>query len=136
MTQYQKPQDWTEVLTSAGPYPIEAYDFVRDGLSFTSQQLQDDDDRLPRDDRHISGQELCLGLRDFAIDRYGLLALSVLNNWNITRTEDFGRIVYAMIDAGLMTRTDDDSPEDFRGVYNFSEAFAREDLVARIGCCD
>jgi uncharacterized repeat protein (TIGR04138 family) len=135
MTQYQKPQDWTEVLTSAGPYPIEAYDFVRDGLSFTTQQLHDDDDRLPRGDRHISGQELCLGLRDFAIDRYGLLALSVLNSWNITRTEDFGRIVYAMIDAGLMTRTDDDSPEDFRGVYNFSEAFAREDLVARIACC-
>ena len=133
MTQYQKPQDWTEVLTNAGPYPIEAYDFVRDGLSYTVQQLQEDE-RLCSPDRHISGQELCLGLRDFAIDRYGLLALSVLQSWNIWRTEDFGRIVYAMIDAGLMTRTDDDSAEDFRGVYNFNEAFAREDLVARIGC--
>ena len=133
MTQYQKPQDWTEVLTNAGPYPIEAYDFVRDGLSYTVQHLKDQD-RLSDPDRHITGQELCLGLRDFAIDRYGLLAQSVLQTWNISRTEDFGRIVYAMIDAGLMTRTDDDSPEDFLGVYNFSEAFAREDLVARIGC--
>lgn len=133
MTQYQKPQNWTEALIGAGPYPIEAYDFVRDGLSYTTQQLFDDDDCCGREDQHVSGQELCLGLRDFAIDRYGLLSLAVLNSWNVWRTEDFGRIVYAMIDAGLMTGSNDDSPEDFRGVYNFSEAFAYEDLVARIG---
>jgi uncharacterized repeat protein (TIGR04138 family) len=133
MTQYQKHDELTDALTSAGPYPIEAFDFVREGLSFTVKQLQDDDPTLTENDRHISGQELCLGLRDFAIDRYGLLAPTVLQRWNILRTDDFGRIVFAMIDAGLMTKTDDDSPEDFRSVYSFSEAFAHEDLASRIG---
>lgn len=133
MTQYQKQQDWTTALTSAGPYPIEAFDFVREGLTYTVQQLQEDDPEMSSGERHITGQELCLGLRDFAIDRYGLLAPNVLENWNILRTDDFGRIVFAMIDAGLMTKNDQDSPEDFRSVYNFSEAFSREDLIARIG---
>jgi uncharacterized repeat protein (TIGR04138 family) len=72
MTQYQKPLDWTAELTSAGPYPIEAYDFVREGLSYTVRQIHEDADRHAEFDRHISGQELCLGLRDFAIDRYAL----------------------------------------------------------------
>ncbi len=132
MTQYQKPQDLAGILTENGPYPIEAFDFVRDGLSYTVQHLQNDA-RLDESDRHITGQELCLGLRDFAIDRYGLLAPAVLSSWHIARTDDFGRIVFAMIDAGLMMRTEEDSIEDFRSVYNFEEAFAREDLVARIG---
>ena len=77
----------------------------------------------PDESRHVSGQQLCLGLRDFAIKQYGLLALTVLGRWGLRRTDDFGRIVFAMIEAGLMKKTDEDTLEDFRGVYDFGEAF-------------
>lgn len=73
--------------------------------------------------RHVSGQELCLGLRSLAVEKYGLLAHTVLRGWGVRSTEDFGKIVYAMVDTGLLRTSEDDSLDDFRGVYEFAEAF-------------
>ena len=73
--------------------------------------------------RHVSGQELCLGLRSLAVEKYGLLARTVLRGWGVRTTEDFGKIVYAMVEAGLLRTSENDSLEDFRGVYDFEEAF-------------
>ena len=78
--------------------------------------------------RHVNGGQLCAGLRDFAILRYGLLSRTVLNSWNINTTEDFGRIVFSLIDLGMLRRNDDDCVEDFIDVYSFNESFA--DLAA------
>ncbi len=73
--------------------------------------------------RHISGRELCWGLRDFALKRWGLLARTVLSRWNINETIDFGRIVFETIERGHMQRQPDDSVDDFNDIYDFSEAF-------------
>jgi uncharacterized repeat protein (TIGR04138 family) len=124
--------DLKALLRKAGPYPLEAFNFVREGLSYTAQRVHENLHTLPERDRHITGQQLCLGLRDYAIEQYGLLAPTVLGHWSIRRTDDFGRIVFAMIDAGLMTGKDDDSIEDFRAVYDFKEAFSREEMLGRI----
>lgn len=129
----EQPVDWNEIRRKAGPYPIEAFNFVRDGLSYTARREHENMELLPESDRHVTGQQLCIGLRDFAIDQYGILAPTVLEHWRIRRTDDFGRIVFAMIDAGLMTRTDNDTFEDFRAVYDFREAFDDRELSARIG---
>lgn len=134
MTQHAPQLDWNSIRTKAGPYPLEAYSFIREGLSYTVEKIHEQHDPVDEVDRHISGQQLCLGLRDFAIEQYGLLAPVVLSHWYITRTEDFGRMVFAMVDVGLMSKTDDDTLEDFRAVYNFSEAFSREELLSRIEC--
>ncbi len=133
MTQSVHQLDWKKILSSAGPYPVEAFNFVREGLSHAAELVHGDLDSLPEMDRHVSGQQLCLGLRDFAIDRYGLMAPAVLEHWKIRRTDDFGRIVFAMIDAGLMSRNDNDTLDDFRGVYDFHEAFCRKELLACLG---
>lgn len=134
MTQQQMQAELSTMLRSAGPYPLEAFNFVREGLSYTVQRIHENADPMSQnDDRHITGQELCLGLRDYAIHQYGLLAPSVLAQWNIHRTDDFGRIVFAMVDAGLMSSTEEDSVEDFRSVYHFGEAFCREELLSHIG---
>jgi uncharacterized repeat protein (TIGR04138 family) len=134
MTQQQVQAELSTMLRSAGPYPLEAFNFVREGLNFTVQRIHEHNDPLSDDDdRHISGQQLCLGLRDFAIHKYGLLAPAVLAHWNIHRTEDFGRIVFAMVDAGLMSSTEEDTIEDFRSVYHFNEAFNRDELLSHIG---
>jgi len=120
--------DW-DALRLAGPYPRQAFAFVQEGLGFTVRQVHGDPDKLPPGQRHVSGRQLCEGLRDYAIRKYGLLARSVLQHWHINRTEDFGKIVFAMIDAGLMSRTDRDTMTDFEAVYSFDEAFERDRIM-------
>ena len=128
----QQESEWQTLLDST-PYPAEAYEFIQQGLTYTQERLYREDDHLTNEDRHIRGQEFCLGLRDLAIEQWGLMAPSVLRHWRIHRTVDFGRIVFAMIEAGLMSKTDEDSLDDFRNVYEFDEAFSRDALLTGIG---
>ena len=72
---------------------------------------------------HVSGQDLCWGLRDYAQQRWGRIARTVLMGWGIEETFDFGRIVFAMIDDDFMQKQPSDSIEDFRDVFDFAEAF-------------
>jgi uncharacterized repeat protein (TIGR04138 family) len=116
--------DWKAIREKAGPFPPQAYQFVRDGLAHTSRMAHGELEASPGASRHVSGQQLCLGLRDYAIRQYGAMARTVLASWHIHSTTDFGRIVYAMIDAGLMRKTDEDDFGDFEGVFEFDEAFA------------
>lgn len=113
---------WQSLRAAAPSYPLEAFQFVQDGLAHTAKMVHGESS-TPNESRHVSGQQLCLGLRDFAVQQYGLLARTVLNRWNIRKTEDFGRLVFAMIEAGLMRKTDEDTLEDFIGVFEFDEAF-------------
>lgn len=73
--------------------------------------------------RHVSGRELCWGLRDYALERWGLLARTVLESWRVKSTHDFGRIVFGFIDFDLMRKQPEDEVEDFKEVYSFVEAF-------------
>lgn len=75
--------------------------------------------------RHVGGRELCWGLRDYALNRWGLLARTVLESWKVRATKDFGKIVFAFIEQDLMQRQDGDSPQDFEDVYSFEEAFSK-----------
>jgi uncharacterized repeat protein (TIGR04138 family) len=125
-------QSLGEALRAAGPYPLAAYQFVQDGLRYTVERIHDRPEAMGRQDRHISGQDLCLGLRDYAIEQFGMLAPAVLASWHIHRTEDFGRMVFALIEVGAMTRKDEDTFDDFRGVFDFAEGFGRDALVAAL----
>jgi len=69
-------------------------------------------------DRHVTGTNLCHTLRRLASDRWGLMARTVLASWNITRTLDFGRIVFEMVDKGHLSKKPEDSLEDFDDVYD------------------
>jgi uncharacterized repeat protein (TIGR04138 family) len=137
MASATKAPDVPAILAKAGPYPVDAYQFVQDGLRHTVRQVQDQragDPGLPdlAHGEHVTGQQLCVGLRDFAIDRYGMLARAVLAGWGIHRTEDFGRMVFALIEAGAMSKTPHDTVEHFCGVYDFAEAFHPEQAAAAI----
>ncbi|HRX84463.1 MAG TPA: hypothetical protein P5572_05525, partial [Phycisphaerae bacterium] len=92
-------------------------------LSETVVAAIDDAGGFERLNRHVSGQDLCWGLRDYAQQRWGRLARSVLAAWGITETLDFGRIVFAMIDYDFMQKQPSDSLDDFGGVFDFAEAF-------------
>lgn len=81
-----------------------------------------DDDAADEVERHVSGQQLCEAIRQYALKQYGLLANSVLNHWGVRTTGDFGEIVFNLIDIGQMKKTDQDRREDFEDVFDLSEA--------------
>lgn len=99
-------------------YPRDAYVFVFQALEFVVGRLEKR--------RHVSGRELLEGIREFALERYGLMTKTVFAQWGITRTEDFGEIVFRLVGAGLLSKTEEDSIDDFGGVYDFEEAFVRD----------
>ena len=74
-------------------------------------------------DRHVTGRQLCWGLRDYALQRWGMLARTVLESWNVKDTRDFGRIVFGFIECNLMQQQPGDSIADFEDIYSFEEAF-------------
>ena len=134
-------------LSRSSRYPLDAFLFIQRGLDHTVRQLHGDDEPgLPEDpdgsdeeaqalieahekSRHVSGRQLCEGIRDYAIGQYGMLAPVVLGHWNVRRSRDFGRIVFEMVDAGMMRKTEEDRVEDFDDVFDFREAFNAESAI-------
>ena len=114
-------------IAAGTSYPPEAFAFVRDGLHLAAESVHGPEAGIINPalagKRHVSGQDLCQAMRNLAIERWGMLAKAVLADWNIHCTLDFGKIVYAMIENQLMQRTEDDSLEDFRDVFDFDQAF-------------
>jgi uncharacterized repeat protein (TIGR04138 family) len=105
-----------KIAISDGRFGLGAVHFVYDGLGYTVKKLVDEPG-------HVSGQILCEGLKQLAIEKWGRLALLVLNNWNIKTTRDFGEIVYLLIRHKWMSAQPSDSIEDFNDVYDFKTIF-------------
>jgi uncharacterized repeat protein (TIGR04138 family) len=123
----QTQLDWRAIRERAALFPEEAFQFVREGLAYTAklchgEPLRPNADQAD-DRRHVSGQQLCMGLKKLATERYGLLARAVFCKWGIRATDDFGVIVYALIDRSELRQGERDSFEDFKNVFDFEEAF-------------
>ncbi len=103
-------------------YEPDAYFFMREALEHTSTELRRHE---AGQTRHVTGQELSLGIRSYALAEFGPLAHLVLTQWGIEKTSDFGEIVYNLIEAGVLGKTPSDRKEDFRDVYDFDEAFRK-----------
>ena len=100
-------------------YAPEAFLFLHDGLMLTLKRLQEKEKKS----RQISGAELAEGLRTHALAQFGPLAMTVLGRWGVRTTRDFGEIVFALLDAGLLGKTEEDRIEDFDDLYDFDAAF-------------
>ena len=109
----------------------DAYHFVREALYHTQATLARETGGMPR---HVSGHQLLEGIRSLALQQFGPMALAVLSEWGIHRCEDFGDIVFNLVGSGILSKTDDDRPEDFRGGYDFQEAFRRPFLQGGTAC--
>ncbi|GIX00777.1 MAG: hypothetical protein KatS3mg111_4109 [Pirellulaceae bacterium] len=111
-----------QLLEEDQRYPLPAYQFIREGLVYAHEVLRMGQAAHPSD-RHITGQELCEALRLYALEQFGFMAKTVLNNWGIFSTNDFGEIVYNLIRIGHMRKSESDRREDFHNVYDFETAF-------------
>lgn len=121
-----QPQNFDEVLeqvVSADPrYHRDAYHFLRESLDYTQRAISKaNKGKL----RHVTGQELLAGIRAFALQQYGPMAITLLDAWGIRRCEDFGELVFNLIDHGILSKTDADNRTDFAGAYDFDEAFRK-----------
>lgn len=104
-------------------YAKGAYFFLRQALDFSIKSLAERGEL--GETNHLSGQQLLEGIREFALDQYGPMARCVLGHWGIEQCEDFGNIVFNLVDSKVLGKTEQDRPEDFAGGYNFREAFDR-----------
>ena len=114
-----------QVAHEAGRFDVQAYYFVFEALEWLMSRMGER--------RHVSGAELSQAVRDLAVERFGMLAGSVMSSWGVKCTSDFGRIVYDLIEAGQMSKTDGDDIHDFDAVYDFDKAFAGYDIPLEPG---
>lgn len=122
--------------TAATPrlkYHPNAYQFIFAALRYTQQELgrgiESESDESK--DAHISGAELLEGIRQFGLQEFGLMARTVFRGWGIERTEDFGRVVFELVERGEMRKTENDQLSDFVDVYEFTTAL---DGAYKIDC--
>lgn len=117
-------------------YRLEAYVFVWEALSFAQEELklghesasepsESEETTEDQPQRHVTGQELCDAIRQYALRQYGYMAKAVLNSWGVCTTGDFGEIVFNLIHIGRMRKTKHDRREDFDNLYDFDEVFQR-----------
>lgn len=104
------------------------YFFMREALDFTIKMLEKPMDGVAR---HVTGGELLDGIRKYALQEFGPITKTVLNRWGIYCCEDFGEIVFIMVEKGVLGKTDEDRKEDFSGGYDFETAFAKPFRPAR-----
>jgi uncharacterized repeat protein (TIGR04138 family) len=105
----------SRIRARGGRYNERAYLFLLGTIEFLQSRLEVR--------RHVTAAELAWACRDFALQQYGLLAPVVLAHWGITQTEDLGRIVYTLVEVGLLVTQPGDHESDFNAVYQFTDAF-------------
>ena len=112
-----------ELIRAKDPrYPRDAYLFVREALDYTQKNiLKENHGQL----RHVSGQELLAGIRDYALAQFGPMAIAVFEEWGIRTCQDFGEIVFNLVEVGLLAKTEQDSRADFADGYDFTDAFRK-----------
>ena len=146
------------VLHKDQRYSPDAYFFIREALGFAADKLElrncncqdspgpkqkakcssqdrdaetaaGDDASCTANEHHVTGQQLCDGIRQYALAQFGLMSKVVLNSWGIFSTSDFGEIVYNLINVGVLKKSPQDRRAHFDGVYDFDEAFGSADAV-------
>jgi uncharacterized repeat protein (TIGR04138 family) len=138
---YDLSRELAELLEEDRRYKVTAYEFVFDALNYAQSVLhmgtespsepcevpeKEGPEESEEPQRHVSGQELCEAIRQFALQQYGYMAKTVLNSWGIHKTGDFGEIVFNLIRFGRMRKTKNDRREDFEDVYDFDTAFKED----------
>jgi len=114
-----------ELIRRDARYPPEAYVFLHEGLVRAVKETYGSEPTGKT--QHVTGKQLCTALGDLAVERWGMLARTVLARWNIHATIDFGNMVYLLIENNFMSKTVQDSIEDFRDVFDFDVAFIVDD---------
>jgi len=116
-----------EIQAKDPRYHRDAYLFVREALDHTQKTVAKD---VRGRIRHVTGQELLAGIRDFALQQFGPMTKTLLEEWGVRCCQDFGEIVFNMVEVSWLAKTNKDSRTDFQDGYDFDEAFVKPFLPA------
>lgn len=116
-----------QILAKDPRYQRDAYLFLREALDYTQKLVGKENGGKVR---HVTGQELLDGIRQFALEQFGPMTLTVFEEWGVRKCSDFGEIVFNMLEIGLLAKTEKDARADFEGGYDFEDAFRKPFLPA------
>jgi uncharacterized repeat protein (TIGR04138 family) len=108
-------------------YFPEAYEFVMEALAFSQKKF--------KKAKHISGEELLTGIKALLLRKFGPMTLTVLKHWGISATDDFGNIVYNLVENKVLAKDTQDHYDSFKNAYDFDEVFNkgyRKQLAKRL----
>ena len=128
MTKVPFDQSVSKATARDPRYAADAYAFLRDALDYTIRSMPKG---RARQSGHVSGPELCKGLRDYAIQQFGPMVPTIFESWGIRCTRDIGEMVFNLIETGAFSKSDTDTPADFDAVFDFKDAFVKPFLPAR-----
>ena len=109
-------------------YAVDGYTFLKEALDFTIRRQKKG---KPRETGHVGGEELCQGVRDYAISQFGPMVPTIFETWGLRSTRDIGEMVFNLIAAGAFSKSDADRVEDFENLFDFTEAFVKPFLPSR-----
>lgn len=112
-----------ELCREDSRFAYEAYEFVSDAVTFTQDRLGRATERGDTsDDRHVSGAELLRGTCELAVREFGMMAPVVFKQWGVRTTDHVGEIVFKLIKAQRLSKSERDAPDDFNGLFDLHEA--------------
>ncbi len=117
-----------QIIAKDPRYHRDAYIFVKEALDFT-QKLAGKANKT--ETRHVTAAELLEGIRQYALKLFGPMALTVLNEWGVRSGEDFGEIVFNLVDNKSLAKNEKDDRADFKVAYDFHDAFRKPFLPSR-----
>jgi len=53
------------------------------------------------------------------------MSKAVLNEWGVKTTDDFGQVVFNLVNSSVLGKNETDSPNDFKNVFTFDDAFVK-----------
>ncbi len=112
-----------EIIKKDPRYSLQAYQFVFEALDYTTNMLGKNQQKTTDVDRHVTGKQLMEGVRKYALKQFGFMTLTVFEQWGIQQDEDFGNIVFNLVESGLMGKTETDSRDDFKNIYDLRKVF-------------
>ncbi|MFO0794739.1 MAG: Minf_1886 family protein [Candidatus Brocadiaceae bacterium] len=112
-----------EIIKKDSRYSPEAYQFMFEALDYTIHMLGKSRHKTSDIERHVTGRQLLEGIRQLAIKNFGYMALTLFEQMGIKQDEDFGNIVFNLVESGLMGKTENDSREDFKNIYDLKKVF-------------
>ncbi len=115
-----------EIIKKDSRYTVQAYQFVFEALDYTINMLGKNQYKTTDLDRHVTGKQLMEGIRKYALNQFGFMALTVFEQWGIKQDEDFGNIVFNLVEGGLMGKTETDTKDDFKNTYSLKKVFDEE----------
>ena len=135
MQQIHFEESVVSIMKREQRYDGQAYFFLKEALDFTLKRFLDESSGR---NRHVSGKELLEGFRDYALEQYGPMAATLMEEWGIKQSRDVGNMVFRLIEEQVFGKQDSDKPQDFEGLFDLDQAlrapFLPTRAAAQVGC--